>query len=166
MSYIFKLKDKSYEQALNALTNPNVPGCDFSAALQKACEACENNDVVNFIVQHGNYVTSSFSDRVYAHETLISGDQIERVKVLELNKWTELKEEDFEHIPDNTEIVVECSKPTESWNRSPKWVFCATVSKWPVIELRIYDSNGITCQDLHRLFINFGRVVVKYYKDL
>lgn len=167
MAYIFKLKNKTYEQTLNALTDPNIPGCDFSAALQKACENCDANcDVVNFIVQHGNYVTSSLSNKVYAHETLISGDQIERVKVLDLSRWTEIKEEDFEHIPDNTEIVVECSKPTESWNRSPKWVFCATVSKWPVIELRIYNSNSIICQDLHSLFTNFGRIVVKYFKDL
>lgn len=163
MAYIFKLKNRTYEQALNALTDPNIPGCNFSAALQKACENC---DTVNFVVHHGNYVTSSLSNKVYAHESLISNDQIERAKVLDLSKWTELKEEDFEHIPDNTEIVVECSKPTESWNRSPKWVFCATVAKWPVIELRIYNSNSITCQNLHSLFTNFGRIVVKYFKDL
>ena len=86
MAYIFKLKNKTYEQTLNALTDPNIPGCDFSAALQKACENCNANcDVVNFTVQHGNYVTSSLSNKVYAHETLISGDQIERVKVLDLS---------------------------------------------------------------------------------
>lgn len=45
MSYIFKLKNKTYEQTLNALTDPNIPGCDFSAALQKACENCDANCV-------------------------------------------------------------------------------------------------------------------------
>lgn len=163
MAYILKLKNEAYEQTLNALTDPDHPGMDFSTALQNIADDYDNQTA--FIIHHGNCLKNP-TNGIYAQETIIEIDQIERVKVLDLNDWTELKEEEFDRIPENTEIIVECTKPTENWNCSPKWVFCATVTKWPKTELRIYNSNSIICQNLHSLYNNFERIAVKYFKDV